>query len=145
VTRTVPTADAWLKKYRARVATSGQEWVDKTLAATGVAAAAKSDAAEATWAAKMTDAVSRKARQRGLASVTDEDIKNPIRAGGAGLWTTPTTAKAEKAGRKVAPYLEVIRAVLPTLPAKTADGLANLNARAGPIVQALQAKKRSGV
>jgi hypothetical protein len=143
--RTVPTAEEVVIKYRARVSVAGADWLKGVERATGVVEAARSDAAETQFAAKMSAAIANKSRVKGLAGVTDEDIKAAARAVGPGGYSTPAAAKAAKLGKKIGPYLDVIRAVLPTLPPKTADGLANLTARAGPIVQALQAKKRGGV
>jgi len=142
--RRVPTAEEWGKKYRQRVATSGSEWVEKTLAATGIAEAGKSNEAEEAYSAKMAVVIAEKRRQKGLSNVTDEDIKRPIRAGGSALWTTATSAKAEKAQQGVAPVLADIAAALPNLPKRSADPVANV-ARVTAMVQALvEGKKRRG-
>ncbi len=142
--KSVPTADQAKAKYRARVAISGQDWLNGVQNATGIVEAGRSDAAEALYAAKISAAVANKSRQKGLAGVTDEDVKAGARAVGPGGYSSAAAAKADKFGKKVGPYLDVIRSVLPTLPAKTADALSNLTSRAGPIVTALQNKKRGG-
>jgi len=142
--KSVPTADEAKAKYRSRVAISGQDWLNGVQKATGIVEAGKSQAAEDLWRARLNAAFSGDLRRKGLAGVTDEDVKAGARAVGPGGYSTPAVAKADKFGKKVAPYLDVIRATLPTLPPKTADGLANLTARAGPIVTALQNKKRGG-
>ncbi len=130
--------------YKTGVAAKSQKWLDHTLAAQGVAAAAKSDAAETQYAAKVNLAITNKLRQKGLAAITDEDIKAGVRAAGAGGYSTGAQRKADKFQKKFARFAARINSVLPTLPAKTTDPLSNLANRAGPIVTALHDEKLKG-
>ncbi len=130
--------------YKSGVAAKAQKWQNHFLATTGIADAAKSDAAETHYGEKMNQVIANKQRQKGLASITDEDIKAPVRAGGSSIYSTPAQAKSGKYLKKFTPYVSVINTAVAGLPARTADPVANVDNRVKPIVQALHNAKTGG-
>lgn len=137
----LPSPAEWEAAYKAGATAKGSKWQTNFLGATGIAAAAASDTAQATYDRKMSDPAVRKVRQIKLKGLSDADFQNPVRVGGSGLYTAGVNAKSAKASKGVAPYLDEIARILPTLPAKTDDPMTNLTQRAGPIVTGLHAKK----
>ena len=130
--------------YKAGVGAKAQKWYDHFTSTTGIADAARSDAAETRYAAKMQQVIGNKQRQKGLAGITDSDIKASVLAGGSSVYSTPAQAKSAKYVRKFTPYVETINSAVASLPAKTADPIANVDNRVKPIVTALHAKKTGG-
>ena len=128
--------------YKAGVGAKAQKWVNHFLATSGIADAARSEPAEARYAAKMGQVIANKQRQKGLAGVTDEDIKAAVRAGGASVYSTPAQAKSAKYVRKFTPYVETINNAVAGLAPKTTDPIANVDNRVKPIVSALHNKKQ---
>ncbi len=128
--------------YRTGVSAKAQKWYDHFQATTGIADAARSETAESNYNAKMQVVLSNKLRQKGLAGVTDQDIKAAVTS--PSIYSTPAQNKAPKFQRKFAPYAAVINSVLPTLGARGADPEANVDNRVKPLVRALHAKKISG-
>ncbi len=129
------------ENYKRGIGAKGDKWRDNLLAATGIAEAGKSDAAEARYAAKVTEAVSKKLRQKGLKDVTDETIKAPIRSSTSSIWTSPAQNKAPKFASKFAPYVPTINQAVAQLKPKEADVNANIDNRVKPIANALHNQK----
>jgi len=140
--KTLPTPAEWEAAYKEGASRKAQKWQTKFLATTGIADAAKSDAAQSSYVGKMTNPAVLATRQAKLRALTDEDFKKPVRDGGPGLYSTAVAAKSAKAAKGVAPMLEEITRVLPTLGAKTDDVDSNIDNRVKPIARALRAKKR---
>ncbi len=140
-----PPSDADLKTdFGAGVGAKAQKWERNTLKATGVADAARSDAAESTYQAKMQAVLANRQRQKGLANVSDEDIKAGVRQVGGAGWSSATTRKADKFVKKARKYVDAAIDEANKLPPRTADPIANVDARVKPIVARLAALKRGG-
>lgn len=95
----------------------------------------KSKAAEDLWAARVQEAASRRAREAGLADVSDADWKKAAIEKGAARIGAGMNASKEKFGRGMGEVLSTLQGV--SLPARTADPLANVDNRVKPIVSAL--------
>jgi len=140
----IPSPDEWEKEYREGVARKAAKWHKRFLETTGIAAAAASEEAQRAYEAKMSNPEILKLRQKKLAKLSDEDFKAPVRKAGPGIYSTAAQAKSEKAKKGVAPFLDVLRDILPELPPRTDDVDANIDNRVKPIARALHAKKLEG-
>jgi len=95
----------------------------------------RSLAAEDYWAAKVQEAASKRAREKGLQGISDEDwrkgaLEKGVQRIGAGM-----QAGKQKFSSKIAEVLSTIEGV--NLPPKTTDVAANVQNRVTPIAQAL--------
>lgn len=142
--KTAPSEEELRQDYATGVAAKAGKWFRRTMAASGVAEAAKSEAAETSYQAAMNTVLSNRQRQRGLANITDSDIKAGVQAVGAAGYSTSATAKAAKAARKAKPYVDEAVRLANALPPRTADAATNVTQRVIPIAVGLQAKKRGG-
>jgi hypothetical protein len=102
---------------------------------------ASSDNAEQLYDTKVQQAAANHTRQNAINKVSNDAWKNAALGKGAQRIGPGFTAGIDKWGTNTAPYLQAIAGV--TLPARTADGMANLQNRAGAVVAALIAKKQS--
>lgn len=100
----------------------------------------KSRAAEDTWVAAIQDAASRRAREVGLADVSDADWKRAADEKGGARIGAGMTASKEKFGRGISEVLSTIQGV--SIGSRTLDPEANVDARVKPIVRALYDMKR---
>lgn len=107
---------------------------------TGFISAASSDDAEALYAARIQEAISAKRRAKALSKLSDADWKTPALTKGAARIGPGMTAAVEKHAANWSPYRAALEAVV--LPARTADPMANIDARVKPIVEALVSKKK---
>ena len=112
------------------------KWKDAFLATTGMAEAAKSDAAQAAYEAKMTDPEVLGLRQKRLQVLNDEDFKAKVRVSGAALYSTGVRGTKAKWAKNFAPIAAAINGAVAGLPAKTSDPMAHLVNRAGPVIMA---------
>jgi hypothetical protein len=142
--KSAPSEDQLRKNFAAGVGAKGSKWLENFKSATGKVEAARSDAAESTYAAKVQAAVANRSRLKGLASVSESDLNAAADAVGAGGFTTPATAKAGKFAKKAKPYVDLAVSTANALPPRGADPEANVDARVKPIVRALHAKKMGG-
>lgn len=140
----IPSAQEWEAEYKAGVTAKAAKWQRRTLAATGVADAAKSEAAETSYQAAMQQVLSNRQRQKGLRDVTDADIKAGVQAVGAAGYSSQASAKSAKAARKFEPFRQELQAAVDSLPPRTADANQNVINRVVPIATRLQARKRQG-
>ncbi len=127
--------------YKKGVGAKGDKWRDNFLATSGIAEAGKSDAAETRYAEKVTEAVTNRTRQKGMAGVTDETIKAPVRSGSSSMYTGPAQNKAPKFQSKFAPYVPTINQAVASLKPKEASVDANVDNRVKPIANALHNQK----
>src|SRR5467141_3783028 len=135
-----PPSDQDLKNdFSAGVGAKAQKWERNTSKATGVIDAGRSDAAEATYAAKMQQVLANKQRQKGLSRVSDADFQAGVRAVGGGGWSSATTRKADKFVKKARPYIDAAIDEANKLPPRSADPIANVDQRVKPIVARLAA------
>jgi len=106
---------------------------------------AKSDAAEALYAAKVQAAIAQKSRQKGLNKVTESEMNAAMQATGAANYRSGTGRSADKQAKNVEPYYAALDGLEGKYPARTADPMANLTNRAGLVVKTLSdLKKRIG-
>ena len=98
----------------------------------------RSKAAEDLWIAKIQDAAARRAREKGLAEVSDADWKKAALEKGAPRIAQGMQAAKEKFGSKISEVLSTIESV--SLPPRVADPEANVDNRVKPIVRALHEK-----
>ncbi len=142
--KTITSPDAAAPFYRSGVASGAQKWLAKTLAATGVADAAKSDAAENRYAQKVGAAIQNKTRQKKLQRVTDADIKAGVSAVGASGYSQAASAKTDKWAKNWRPVASVLQTLVNSLPEKVADARTNAAQRVGHIAGGLQDAKNAG-
>jgi hypothetical protein len=124
---------------------NAEKLVKNYTAKSGKLDAAKSDSAEALYAAKLQAAISNKSRQKGLAKVTESDMNAAMTATGAANYRSGTGRSADKQAKNVEPYYAALDGLEGKYPAKTSDPMANLTNRAGLVVKTLSdLKKRIG-
>jgi len=115
--------------YKAGV-TATTDWAEK----------ASSDDAENLWKEKIQEAASANRRQRAVAAVSNEEWKRAATEKGAARIGAGMTAAKAKRTSNFEPYRSAIEGV--SLPPKTADPIANIDARVKPIVSALVETKK---
>ncbi len=142
--KTIPPIEEWVANYAASVAVGQAKFVKRFLAANDISGKAKSDAAETAWATNTQAAIAARQRQKGLAGVTDSDIKDPVQRDQGAAYAAGVRNKSPKLGKKAAKYVPILQAAVNALPARTADAAANVAARVTPIAVALQNAKRGG-
>jgi len=102
---------------------------------------AASDDAENLWKIKIDEAAARKARQKAVSAVSNEEWRSAaVNKGSARIGAGMTAAKAKRA-TKFEPYRSAIEGL--SLPAKTADPAQNVTNRVIPIAQTLSDLKKS--
>lgn len=109
-------------------------------ATTDWAEKASSEEAESLYADKVAEAVSAKRRQKAVSAVSNEEWKGAALAKGKVRIGAGMTAAKAKRTSNFEPYRSAIEGV--SLPAKTADPMANIDARVKPIVSALVETKK---
>lgn len=111
--------------------------------AAGVARAkdviAKGVAAEDLYAQRVQEAVSAKRRAKKLAEVSDEEWRAAAQTKGARNIASGMAAAKDKFGKGIGKVLDAIHGV--SLPARTADPMANVDNRVKPLVAALRKLK----
>ena len=110
-------------------------------ATTGWKEAATSDKAEELWAAKLSEAISARRRQKALALVEESTWKkNAKEVGAARIGEGMRRKGVEKHKKNYAPYREALAAL--ELPEKSADPMANIDSRLKAVVRTLIEKKK---
>ena len=111
---------------------------------TGVAAAdnviEKAIEAEGLWAERVQQAISAGTRVKGLQKTSTAEWKAKATGKGAARIATGMTESKDKFAKGIAEVISVIEGV--TIAPRTADPMANVDARVKPIVAALAAMKR---
>lgn len=102
---------------------------------------ASSEAAESLYAEKIAESVASKSRQKGVSAVTNAEWQGRAASIGATRIGAGMTANADKRTRKFEPFRTAIESV--SLPPRTADPMANVDARVKPIVSALVETKKA--
>ena len=123
------TAAASLVPARYEAGVSGADWQAPALAGQSLYVARLSD----------PDVLARRAKNIG--KVSDSDWRSNTVAKGRPIIGARMTAAAPKQQANWAPYRAALESL--TLPAKTADPMTNLTQRAGAVVQAMVATKKS--
>jgi len=116
--------------YKAGVAATN-DWQEK----------AASDDAENLWKERIDEAAARKARQKAIGAVSNEDWKSAaVNKGSARIGAGMTAAQGKRA-QKHEPYRAAIEGM--TLPPKTSDPAQNVTNRVIPIAVTLSELKKS--
>jgi len=102
---------------------------------------ASSDEAENLWKEKIDQAAAAKRRQKAVSAVSNEEWKKQAGEKGAARIGAGMTAAKAKRTSNFEPYRSAIEGV--SLPPKTADPMANIDARVKPVVNALVETKKS--
>jgi hypothetical protein len=124
---------------------NSQKLVTNFVAKTGKIDAARSDAAEALYAANTQAAIARKARQKALANVTESQMNAAMQATGATAYGAGVERSKDKWASHTEPFLAALDGLEGRYPARTSDPMANLTNRAGLVVKTLSdLKKRTG-
>ena len=116
--------------YKAGVAAT-TDWQEK----------AASDDAETLWKTKIDEAAARKARQKAVSAVSNEDWRSAAVNKGSARIGAGMTAAQGKRSAKHEPFRAAIEGM--TLPPKTADPAQNVTNRVIPIAVALSELKKS--
>jgi len=129
------------KRYEEAASIVPERYKRGIQAVTGWKDAATSDKAEELWAAKLSEAISAKRRQKAL-SLVDEGTwkKLAIELGAARIGDGMRRKGVAKHKKNYAPYREALAAL--ELPEKTADPMANIDNRLKAVVRTLIEKKR---
>jgi len=102
---------------------------------------ASSEAAESLWNQKIAEAAAAKRRQKAVSQISNAEWQNKAANVGAARIGQGMTAGADKRTRNFEPYRSAIEGV--SLAPRSADPMANVDARVKPIVSALVETKKS--
>ena len=102
---------------------------------------AGSESAENLWKEKIAEAAAANRRQKAVQAVSNAEWQGKAANVGAARIGSGMSANADKRTRNFEPYRSAIEGV--SLPPRTADPLANVDARVKPIVSALVETKKS--
>lgn len=102
---------------------------------------ASSNEAEELWKVKIAEAAAANRRQKAVSQVSNAEWQNKAANVGAARIGQGMSANADKRTRNFEPFRGAIEGV--SLPPKSADPMANIDARVKPIVEALVETKRS--
>ena len=102
---------------------------------------AGSESAESLYAEKIAESVAAKRRQNAIQQVSNSEWQGKAANVGSTRIGQGMTANADKRTRNFEPYRSAIEGV--SLPDKTADPMANIDARVKPIVSALVETKKA--
>ena len=127
------TASVSLVPDRYRQGIAGADW----------AGAVRRPETEANWSAGVTRAAAENAYSRGVARVSNEEWKRAADTKGAASIAQGMQMGAEKYARRFAPILDAMNSAAASLPARSQDANANIDARLKPIVAAAQNAARA--
>lgn len=131
--------------YATGASNNAEKLVRKYVAKSGKLEAARSDAAEKLYAAKVSAAIANKSRQKGLAKTNEAEMNAAMQSSGAANYRSGTNRSQDKWARNVQPYIDGLNGLEGRYPAKTADPMANLMNRSGLVVKTMtEIKKRIG-
>jgi len=102
---------------------------------------ASSNEAEELWKQKIAEAAAANRRQKAVSAVSNSEWQGKAANVGAARIGAGMSANADKRTRNFEPYRSAIEGV--SLPARSADPMANVDARVKPIVSALVETKKS--
>lgn len=124
-------------KWQTRAGAASNDLVEAYTSKTGKLDAARSDAAEASYAAGVQNAIAKKRRQKALAKVSEEDMNRGMREKGGANYATSIGASGDKWAQKAAPFIAAAEDEARKLPARTANPVQNVTNRVVPIVKRL--------
>lgn len=102
---------------------------------------APSVAGQALYVAQMSSPDILARREKGIRTISDAQWQSDAITKGKGIIGARMKAASDKQVSGFAPYRAVLESI--TLPPRSADGMTNLMNRAGPIVSALENKKKA--
>ncbi len=127
--------------YKAAIGRVPNAYKVGVMATSDWAEKASSSEAEDLYAAKIQEAVAAKRRQKAVSAVSNSEWQGRAANIGAARIGAGMSANADKRTRNFEPYRSAIEGV--SLPPRTADPMANVDARVKPIVSALVETKKS--
>ena len=141
----IPSIQEAQAAYQQGTSQRAQKWEQRTAAAAGQwESNAKSAAAEQAYAQGVQLAVSNQLRLKGLQPVTAAEFSSAVR-GKSGLYQQETARKAGKYAARFAPYLDLLRTIVPSLPPKVPGDVAgNIQRRVGGVAIPLHQAKMGG-
>jgi len=135
----IKSLDAIGKAYKDGATRAPQAFAEAVKTTSGVIEAAK--ASEDLYAQKVQEAIANRSRVKGLEKVTDEDWRKAALDKGVARIGAGMQAAVEDQKKGYAPYHAALSGL--SLPARTADGMANLTNRAGAVVKTMIDTKKS--
>lgn len=126
--------------YKAAIGRVPGAYKSGVMATTDWQEKAGSEAAESLWAAKIAEAAAAKRRQKAVSAVSNAEWQGKAASIGASRIGAGMTEGAAKRTANFEPYRSAIEGV--SLPDRTADPMANVDARVKPIVSALVETKK---
>lgn len=129
------------KKYKDAISRVPANYKQGIQATTNWQERAGSAEAEELWKVKIAEAAASGRRQKAVAQVSNSEWQTKAANIGATRIGAGMTAGADKRTRNFEPYRSTIEGT--TLPARTADPMANVTNRVGGMVMALVATKKS--
>jgi len=127
------------KNYAAGATVAPSRYVDGVAGAAWKESAASSGAEEL-FKAKMSEAMANESRRKGIEKVSDTEWRESATKKGGARIGEGMRAAVDKQASNFAPFKSTLEAI--SLPARTADPVANVDARVKPIVAGLAAKKK---
>lgn len=128
--------------YKASVATVPERY-RQGIAGADWASAVRRPETETAWAAGVQKAAAEGSFSRGVARVGNEEWRRMAASKGAASIAQGMTLGAEKYTRRFAPILEAMNSTAASLPARSTDPMANIDARLKPVVNAAVAAAKS--
>ena len=138
--RTIQQATA---NYKASVATVPERY-KQGVAGADWAGAVRRPETQANWSSGVQRAAADGSYTRGVTSVSNEEWKRAAETKGAASIGQAMSMSADKYNRKFAPILDAMNSAAASLPPRTGDPMANIDARLKPVVNAAIAAARSG-
>jgi len=126
--------------YKAAIGRVPAAYKSGVMATTDWQEKAGSEAAENLWKEKIAEAAAANRRQKAVQGVSNAEWQGKAANVGAARIGSGMSANADKRTRNFEPYRSAIEGV--SLPPRTADPLANVDARVKPIVSALVETKK---
>jgi len=141
----IPSIQEAQNAYVSGTSANANKWERRTAQAAPVwEANAKSAEAEQAYAKGVQMAAQNQLRLKGLQSVTAASFSSAV-SGRSGAYREKTAARAGKWASKFSPYLDTIKSIVPSLPARVpGDVSGNIDRRVKPIAQALHQQKVGG-
>ena len=127
--------------YKAGIGRAPTAYKAGVMATTDWQEKAGSSEAEELWKQKIAEAAAANRRQNAIQQVSNSEWQSKAANVGAARIGQGMSANADKRTRNFEPYRSAIEGV--SLPPRTADALANVDARVKPIVSALVETKKS--
>ena len=141
----IPSIQEAQAAYQQGTSQRAQRWEQRAAAAAGTwESNAKSAQAEQAYAQGVQLAASQQLRLKGLQPVSAAEFSAAVR-GKAGTYQQETARKAGKYAARFAPYLDLLRTIVPALPPRVPGDVAgNIQRRVGGVALPLHQAKMGG-